>query len=349
VRVAWFAPTPDDVALELGAVEQIDYFSESTAHDFVWQHFRSPYDVTVFELGDTPAHAYVWPYVFHYPGVVILHATSLQHSRSETLTKAHRHRDLRRERGFSGWDFLRAPLTASRLVVVPDATRARDLAQDHPGLPVRIVPAAATPRPVTNGDGQLRFHVAGVRRDVVGRATARARDSGIEIAIAATSDPVSDGDVVIALEWPPTGGPPLEAIRALAAGLPVIVLETEAVAGWPTLDPQTWQRRGFAVRDAPIVVSIDPRDEEHSLMLALRRLASDAALRTGLGAAARAWTREHASIPAAVAAWREVLSDAASRKPFVAGAQLPSHLTADGTERARTILSEMGVSVDFLE
>ena len=58
----------------------------------------------------------------------------------------------------------------------------------------------------------------------------------------------------------------------MAAGKAVITIETEATAEWPAIDPQTWRPRGLAVNDAPIAVTVDPRDEEHSLMLAIRRL-----------------------------------------------------------------------------
>jgi hypothetical protein len=76
----------------------------------------------------------------------------------------------------------------------------------------------------------------------------------------------------------------------MAAGKPVIVFETLVTAGWAALDPQTWQPRGFGRESAdPVAVSIDPRDEEHSLMLAIQRLSSDPGLRARLADAAQAW------------------------------------------------------------
>jgi hypothetical protein len=82
------------------------------------------------------------------------------------------------------------------------------------------------------------------------------------------------------------------AVAAMAARKPVIVLETSLTAEWPALDPQTWRPRGFGT-DAPIVVSLDPRDEEHSLVLAIQRLSSDPVLRARLADAAYLWTTEH--------------------------------------------------------
>ena len=40
-----------------------------------------------------------------------------------------------------------------------------------------------------------------------------------------------------------------------------MVFETEAVAVWPTLNPQTWQGRDYLESEPPIAISIDPRDE----------------------------------------------------------------------------------------
>jgi hypothetical protein len=349
LRVAWFAPEPNDVIRELGQSASVDHFDEGRAHDFVWQHFKTPYDVTVFELGDTEQHDFVWPYLFHYPGIVVLRATSLQHSRSRWLTFQHRHQHLRIERAFSGWNFLRGPLMASRLVVVHDDIAARELLEPMPSLRVSVLPVGTASSELPASDGRSRFHLAGASdREVVDRAAARAREMGVEISVVPGIATLRQDDVVIALEWPPTGGPPVDALRAMASGLPTIVLETESVAAWPTLDPQTWQRRGY-VDAAPIAISIDPRDEEHSLMLAMRRLAADPVLRGTLGAAARTWAREHASIETAAVEWRTVLLRASQLAPIISRAQLPAHLVDDGTAAARAILGECGTTVDFFE
>ena len=163
----------------------------------------------------------------------------------------------------------------------------------------------------------------------------------------ATPDRILDeADVIVAMTWPPADELTL-AVAGMAAGKAVIVLETEHTAGWPALDPQTWQPRGWT-HDRPIAVSIDPRDEEHSLSLALRRLASDAPLRHELGAAGRDWWRQHATVDLAVSAWRSILSEAAATPPLPRPLNWPTHLSANGTERARTLLAEFGATVDFL-
>src|SRR4030095_13530394 len=153
-------------------------------------------------------------------------------------------------------------------------------------------------------------------------------------------------DIIIAVAWPPADELTM-ALAGMAAGRAVIVLETEITAGLPALDPQTWQPRGWTGQP-PIVVSIDPRDEEHALALALRRLATDAQLRESLGAAAHEWWRQHATLDHAVHAWRSILAEAITVTPAPRPSNWPHHLTANGTERARDLLAEFGGAVDFL-
>ena len=129
------------------------------------------------------------------------------------------------------------------------------------------------------------------RADVLRRALARACDAGASAELAPDGPPervMKEADVIVSLPWPVTGDAHQSALAAMAARKPVIVLETTSTADWPALDPQTWQPRGFSAA-APIVISLDPRDEEHSLVLAIQRLSSDPALRARLADAAYAW------------------------------------------------------------
>jgi hypothetical protein len=156
-----------------------------------------------------------------------------------------------------------------------------------------------------------------------------------------------DADLVVAARWPQFGEPQTAALAGMAAGKAVIVMETEVTADWPAYDPQTWRARAPGA-GAPIAVSIDPRDEEHSLMVAIRTLARDAELRGALGTAARAWWRAHATPAHAADAWRPILSEALTATPPARPADWPRHFTADGTGEARAILRDMGATVDFL-
>ena len=96
----------------------------------------------------------------------------------------------------------------------------------------------------------------------------------------------------------------------------------------------------------PVTIAIDILDEAHSLRLAMRRLASDADLRTRLGASGqRYWQREH-SLEAMLADYRRVLQIAAARPaPRVA---LPAHLVADGADRLHALTHELGLDAAAL-
>ena len=71
----------------------------------------------------------------------------------------------------------------------------------------------------------------------------------------------------------------------------------------------------WAADSRHIAVSIDPRDEEHSLPLAIRRLTTYAALRARLGDAAHAWWKAHATPRHAADDWERILAEAARLGP----------------------------------
>jgi glycosyltransferase involved in cell wall biosynthesis len=114
-------------------------------------------------------------------------------------------------------------------------------------------------------------------------------------------DLVAAADVTLALRWPPVRETPAIWLTAAAAGRTGILFDLVHLALVPMLDPRTWRRHapsdGSAQGDAEAVaVGIDVLDEDHSLRLALPRLARDAGLRQRLGAAARGYwqsTRSH--------------------------------------------------------
>jgi hypothetical protein len=126
---------------------------------------------------------------------------------------------------------------------------------------------------------------------------------------------------------------------------------TSACADLPTLDPRTWdvQVASPAAADATrhwrreeaLAVAIDILDEDHSLALAMRRLALDARLRADLGAAARRhWAAGHTV--AHMADDYERAIEAAAAEPAASwaartGRPLPEHVTADGSRLARRL------------
>lgn len=367
MRLAWCRPTTtlsdrlDDTAAliaELEARHEITPIDRSSMHDLVRLDFRRPFDLHIFELDDTDDHAFIWPYVMHYPGVLRLRSASLHHSRASSLARQRRGPDRRAELAFGHGDLTAAPIVGSRLVVVHDEYLAAALKRDFPMAQVRHIPIGwkqsiakgpAAPPPGSHRSLRVAMLAHPPRRTLV-RALERARESGVPIELMAEASPdtvLRDADIILVLPWPRSDDP-TSTIAAMSSGRPVVIFERESTAGWPTLDPQTWQPRGFDPRQAPIAIAIDPRDEAHSLALALRRLAVDRSLVDDLGRAAQAWWQRHATIGHAAAAWEAVIEEAASLPPPPRPPGWPRHLTADGSDRARDILGEFAISVDFL-
>jgi hypothetical protein len=141
-------------------------------------------------------------------------------------------------------------------------------------------------------------------------------------------------DVSVHLRWPTareTSGPWL---RALSAGRATVITDLTHLAHVPALDPRTWTTYGADPRD-PITVAVDILDEDHSLRLAMQRLASDGDLRSRLGAAAMTyWQREH-TLDRMVADYERVLGLAAAR-PVVSTASPIS----DPFAHARTLMRD---------
>src|SRR5262245_36833711 len=117
VRLAWFSPVPPvpsgvavctaDLLNGLSGTHAIDVYVDEpvarlaadtrSAHDFVWQHRRSPYDLTVYQVGNSSHHDYLWPYLFRYPGLAVLHDAHLHHARAAALLRTRRADDYRAE------------------------------------------------------------------------------------------------------------------------------------------------------------------------------------------------------------------------------------------------------------
>jgi len=100
-------------------------------------------------------------------------------------------------------------------------------------------------------------------------------------------------------------------------------------------------------REEAIAVAVDILDEDHSLAIAMRRLALDAGLRAELGAAARRhWAAGH-TVEHMAADYERAMA-AAAAAPADPGRPLPPHATSDGTTLARRLAGQVGVAVDFL-
>jgi len=151
VRIAWFSPLPPvktgiaGRSAELVEVLRsrrytIDMYPETQAHDFPWRRLREPYDLIVYQFGNSSHHDYEWPYALQYPGLIVLHDTHLHHARAALLLREKRVDDYRAEfhwnhpdvspdaaeiavAGFDSglyydWPMVRALVDASRLTAV---------------------------------------------------------------------------------------------------------------------------------------------------------------------------------------------------------------------------------------
>jgi len=165
MRIAWFSPLPPaptgisgysaGVLPRLDAAGlQIDRFVDRNAHDFVWRHRRTPYDLVVYQLGNAPWHDYMWGYLFRFPGLVVLHDARLHHARAAHLLRERRADDYRREFAFDHpaappaaaefaveglhgspvylWPMTRSVVESARLVAVHNDFIAEELRERHP-------------------------------------------------------------------------------------------------------------------------------------------------------------------------------------------------------------------------
>jgi glycosyltransferase involved in cell wall biosynthesis len=140
----------------------------SSAHDFVWRRARDPYDLVIYQIGNSRLHEFVWPYLFRWPGLVVLHDARLHHARGRALLMRQKKQAYRDEfyfnhpdaadgaaelavRGYGGlfyyqWSMVRAIIDASRLVA------------SHSRGAQALLAETASPRPIQYialGSGRL--------------------------------------------------------------------------------------------------------------------------------------------------------------------------------------------------
>jgi glycosyltransferase involved in cell wall biosynthesis len=445
MRLAWFSPWPPDpsgvagrsaeiVAVLAGRGHGIDVFVDDarlaverrqpdaapalgrvrvmSPHDFVWRMTAGQYDLAVYQVGNSHLHDHIWPYLFHFPGLSVLHDGRVHHARALALTSRGRTDEYRDEfawnhpgvpvegaefalRGSDGvylyqWPMIRGVLAASRLTATHTRGARAELERSSDGRPVEYIALGeGLATPMTEPARQARRASAGISdRAVVfgvfGGLTAEKRvlqilrsfaatyarhpetrlvlsgapekgldipAIGAELGIAPATtvlgrldDPSFDEwiaavDVTLNLRWPSaleTSGPWL---RALSAARPTVIVDLEHLSDVPALDPRTWQlhtpARGSA--ETAVAVSIDILDEEHSLGLAMRRLASDRALRDRLGHAARRyWEGEH-TLDRMADDYERVMASARQMPP--PAVDLPAHLRPDPWAHTRELVS----------
>ena len=167
MRLGWFSPLPPvktgiaaysaDLAEALQRRgHEVDLYPSERAHDFPWRHRQNPYDLIVYQLGNSSHHDYEWAYALRYPGLVVLHDTHLHHARAAFLLREKRADHYRAEfrwshadvpadaaelavagmdsRLFYEWGMVRGLVEASRLVAVHGEATRRELVESTPRL-----------------------------------------------------------------------------------------------------------------------------------------------------------------------------------------------------------------------
>ena len=364
MRISWFRSqlststgSPDSMAALVAAVARRHEVTEvhaASAHDAVWRWQRGLIDLPVYELDGTDSGAFMWPYMVRYPGLALVLGRQYASGHATALVRQRRRDDSDAEDRFSRthpWRSLAIPLNCSRVVALPGG----GITDDPPPHLVRFAPAMPRPAVTRSGhDGPVRIGLMTPdqrSRNLIEDAAAHVRDAGlaIDVLMAGREEVLAGADVLMSMPWPPTGRIPEDVLAAMSLGIPSIVVETVDVAGWPSLNPQLWQPREEGPgAPPPVGISIDARDEEHSLVLTLRRLAADAPLRQRLATAARdRWAALHEP-EAAAAAFDRVLDLARNQPVPACPPHWPSHFTADASGTARSILGEFGLAVDIL-
>jgi glycosyltransferase involved in cell wall biosynthesis len=132
-----------------------------SAHDFVWRQLRGQYDLAVYQIGNSRWHHFIWPYLFHWPGLVVLHDARLHHARARRLLTDRRVADYRAEfawnqpevspdlaelaiAGFDGayyyqWPALRAVLQSARLAATHARGAIDTITAEWPATPVEYI------------------------------------------------------------------------------------------------------------------------------------------------------------------------------------------------------------------
>ena len=155
-------------------------------------------------------------------------------------------------------------------------------------------------------------------------------------------DYLAASDVCLCLRWPTSRETSASWLRCLAAGKPTISTDLVHTVDMPTIDPRDWSVLAWPKAGAePVGVSIDILDEDHSLTLAIRRLATDDALRAALGSNARALWAERFRLESMVTRYEEAIARAVDTAVPEGRATLPPHLVSTGTEHAESLVKEI--------
>ena len=433
MRLAWFSPVPPvrsgiaacsaEIVPALRARGHVvDVFVDEpvaavasgaySAHEFLWRRRDAAYDLTVYQVGNSSHHDYLWPYLFRFPGLTVLHDPHVHHARAAALLRNKRAGDYRAEfaashpddnpdaaelavAGFDShlyymWPMARLVVEGSKVTATHSREMVRRLREEFGPSRVEHVRLSqgTLVSPERERDARRRVRARfGIAPDAVTfgcfggltpdkrvpqilaafaailpyapdarlllggaapehydlHSDVRTRGLGDRVTVAGyletdaeLTDCIAAADVTLNLRWPTAreiSGPWL---RSLAAGRPSIVMDLAQTVDVPSIDPRTW-----AGSNEPVVVAVDILDEDHSLRLAMRRLAQDRALRQSLGDAARRhWLREH-SPEAMLSDYERLIAETAARP--TPSPSLPPHLIDGGGRLLESLLAPFGL------
>jgi len=162
---------------------------------------------------------------------------------------------------------------------------------------------------------------------------------------------IAAADVCFCLRWPSSRETSGAWLRCLAAGKPTIVTDLVHLTDVRSLDPRDWIVAGYpAGRDTfgsavrAECISIDILDEDHSLGLAVRRIATDRNLRETLGRSAEGVWKERFTLDRMASGYRRAMERVCGAgNDGLRPAELPPHLLSNGTERTTALLAELGL------
>jgi glycosyltransferase involved in cell wall biosynthesis len=152
-----------------------------SAHDYVWRAAARQYDVPIYQIGNSQLHEYIWPYLFQWPGLVLLHDARLHHARGRALLRRRREDAYRAEfawnqhsvspdlaelavRGFDGpyyyqWPMIRAVVENARLIASHSRSVTEALRAEFPDRPVEYVPLGEGPMDPDVASAGRRFRI----------------------------------------------------------------------------------------------------------------------------------------------------------------------------------------------
>ena len=159
---------------------------------------------------------------------------------------------------------------------------------------------------------------------------------------------IAAADICFCQRWPSSRETSASWLRCMAAGKPTIVTDLVHLTDVRSLDPRSWTVAGYPTgRDASghvvraACISIDILDEDHSLGLAVRRIAKDRDLRETLGGTARQLWRDRFTLDRMASGYERTMERACDTAPDAPRrGELPPHLLCDGTEHASALLEE---------